>query len=135
MPIDWPRFASVIREHRRFLLTTHIRPDCDALGSCLGMAGVLERLGKQVRIVNGQATPPNLKFLDRQSRIQALAVDVQPAELLGDGFDLLMVLDTSAWGQLAEMGRVFRKTTWRSCLGIEVAPGYRGTSVQRECRH
>ena len=33
-----------------------MRPDCDALGSELGMAGILESLGKRVRIVNGQAT-------------------------------------------------------------------------------
>ncbi len=110
MPLDWPRFVQVIRDHRRFLLTTHIRPDCDALGSCLGMAGVLERLGKQVRIVNGQATPPNLKFIDRQNRIEAVGIDVQPAELLADEFDLLMVLDTSAWAQLGPMGDIVRAT-------------------------
>ncbi|MEX2138754.1 MAG: DHH family phosphoesterase [Pirellulales bacterium] len=110
MPIDWPRFVQLIREHRRFLLTTHIRPDCDALGSCLGMAGVLERLGKQVRIVNGQATPPSLRFIDRSNRIEALGVNVQPAELLADGFDLLMVLDTSAWAQLGPMGDIVRAT-------------------------
>jgi phosphoesterase RecJ-like protein len=67
-------------------------------------------LGKQVRIVNGQATPPNLKFIDPNNRIQALAVDVQVADLLADGFDLLMVLDTSAWAQLGPMGDVLRGT-------------------------
>jgi phosphoesterase RecJ-like protein len=108
MPLDWLRFVQLIREHRRFLLTTHIRPDCDALGSCLGMAGILEQLGKQVRIVNGQATPPNLRFIDPEGRIQAIAVDVQPAELLADGFDLLMVLDTSAWAQIGPMGDIVR---------------------------
>ena len=64
MPIDWPRFTEIVRSHQRFVLTSHIRPDCDALGSELGMAGVLEALGKNVRIVNGQSTPPNLLFLD-----------------------------------------------------------------------
>jgi phosphoesterase RecJ-like protein len=110
MPVDWPRFVQRIREHRRFLLTTHIRPDCDALGSCLGMAGVLAQLGKQVRIVNGQATPPNLRFIDPAKQIQAIGVDVQPAELLADGFDVLMVLDTSAWAQIGPMGDVVRAT-------------------------
>jgi phosphoesterase RecJ-like protein len=108
MPVNWPRFVQLIREHRRFLLITHIRPDCDALGSCLGMAGILEQLGKQVRIVNGQATPPNLRFIDPEGRIQAIAVDIQPAELLADGFDLLMVLDTSAWAQIGPMGDIVR---------------------------
>ena len=39
--IDWPRFAEIVRGHERFLLTSHIKPDCDALGSELGLAGVL----------------------------------------------------------------------------------------------
>ena len=59
MSINWPRFVEIIRAHQRFLLISHIRPDCDALGSELGMAGVLDALGKEALIVNGQATPPN----------------------------------------------------------------------------
>lgn len=107
MSIDWPRFVRMVGEHQRFLLTSHVRPDCDALGSELGMAGVLEALGKQVRIVNGQATPPNLAFIDPHRRIRAVA-DV-PAEELAD-IDVLLVLDTSAWAQLGPMGDVLRAT-------------------------
>ena len=50
--IDWPRFVELVRGHQRFLLTAHVRPDCDALGSELAMAGILEQLGKDVWIVN-----------------------------------------------------------------------------------
>src|SRR5215470_15951879 len=104
--IDWNRFAEMLRSHERFVLTSHIRPDCDALGSELGMAGILDALGKQVRIVNGQATPPNYRFIDPQRRIKVLGVDMQPAEL--NDITLLMVLDTSAWAQLGPMADVVR---------------------------
>ncbi len=110
MGVNWPRFIDVVRSHERFLLTTHVRPDCDALGSCLGMAGVLEKLGKSVRIVNGQATPPNLKFIDPDNRIEAVGVNVQPNELLAANFEVMMVLDTSAWAQLGPMAEVVRGT-------------------------
>jgi phosphoesterase RecJ-like protein len=108
MPIDWPSFVDIIRSHQRFLLVSHIRSDCDALGSELGMAGVLETLGKQVRIVNGQATPPNLRFLDPGQKIKAIGVDVQPAELAD--VEVVIILDTSAWAQLGEMGTFLRNT-------------------------
>jgi phosphoesterase RecJ-like protein len=108
MSINWSRFEEVIRAHERFLLVSHIRPDCDALGSELGMAGVLEALGKHVRIVNGQATPPNYLFIDPTQRIKAINVDVQPAEL--DDVQVLMVLDTSAWAQLGPMADVVKAT-------------------------
>src|SRR5262245_25425367 len=106
MGIDWNRFAEIVRSHQRYLLVSHIRPDCDALGSELGMAGVLEALGKQVRIVNGQATPPNLAFIDPTKRIGVIGQTVQPAELAD--IEVLMILDTSAWAQLGPMSDFIR---------------------------
>lgn len=115
MGIDWKRFVEVIRGGQRFLLTSHIRPDCDCLGSELGMAGVLEALGKTVRIVNGHKTPPNLAFIDPAGKIEALGVDVQ-AGALTEGFDVLMILDTSAWAQLGDMGAVVKGSTARKII-------------------
>src|SRR5262245_55277711 len=106
MSINWPRFAEIIRSHQRFLLVSHIRPDCDALGSELGMAGVLQSLGKSVRIVNGQATPPNLAFIDPQKRIGVIGQTVQPVDLAD--IEVLIILDTSAWAQLGPMSDFIR---------------------------
>jgi phosphoesterase RecJ-like protein len=108
MSINWPRFTEIIRSHQRFLLTSHVRPDCDALGSELAMAGVLESLGKSVRIVNGQETPPILQFIDPSHKIKSLEKDVTADELAD--IDVLMVLDTSAWMQLGGMADVLRST-------------------------
>ena len=108
MSIQWPRFTQLVAAHDRFLLTSHIRPDCDALGSELGMAGILESLGKSVLIVNAQSTPPNLAFIDPHRKLKALGVDIQLPEL--EGVEVLMVLDTSAWAQLGTMAEVVRST-------------------------
>ncbi|MEK6249867.1 MAG: DHHA1 domain-containing protein, partial [Planctomycetales bacterium] len=108
-PIDWARFKEIIESYQKFLLTSHIRPDCDALGSELGMALVLEALGKDVVIVNGHSTPPNLSFLDPEGRLKALGEDVQVSEL--EAIEVMMVLDTSAWAQLGPMGDVLRATS------------------------
>lgn len=108
MSVNWTRFAEVVRAHQNFLLTSHIRPDCDALGSELGMAGILESLGKRVMIVNGHPTPPNLAFIDPQRRIRVLNEGVTADEL--SDIEILLVLDTSAWAQLGPMGDVLRST-------------------------
>lgn len=108
MSIAWSEFLQLVQKHRRILLTSHIRPDCDALGSELGMAGVLESLGREVRIVNGHATPPNLAFIDPQRRIETLGEHVQVSDLAD--MDLMIILDTSAWAQLGPMGDVVRTT-------------------------
>lgn len=115
MTPDWSRFAEIVRANQRFLLTSHIRPDCDALGSELGMAGVLERLGKDVTIANGHPAPPNIAFIDPQKRLKTLGVDVQPSDLV-DGYDVLIILDTSAWAQLGPMSEVVKASTARKLL-------------------
>jgi phosphoesterase RecJ-like protein len=108
MDIRWDRFVEIVRQHQTFLLTSHMRPDCDALGSELGMAEILRAVGKDAWIINGQATPPHLAFLDPASRIRSLDMDLGPHEL--PRFDLLMVLDTAAWAQLGPMAQVLRST-------------------------
>lgn len=71
------------------------------------MAGILDALGKDVRIVNGQKTPPNLAWIDPDKRIQALGHDISLEDL--DSADAVFVLDTSAWAQLGPMGDALRR--------------------------
>jgi phosphoesterase RecJ-like protein len=106
MAVNWVDFASAIQKQQRFLLISHVRPDCDSLGSQLGMAAVLEALGKEVRIVNGDPIPPNLAFIDPQNRVEVLGQGVTLEDL--QDIDAILILDTSAWGQLGPMGDVIR---------------------------
>ena len=107
MRLDWATFLNLVRQSERFVLTSHVRPDCDALGSELGLAGILDAVGKDVRIVNAQETPTNLRWIDPENRLESLAQGVKPADL--DDRDLLVVLDTSAWAQLGAMGEVLKR--------------------------
>jgi len=106
MRLDWAHLLEILRKSERVVLTSHVRPDCDALGSELGMAGILTAIGKDVRIVNAQATPASLKWIDPQGKLESLAERVKPADLADR--DLLIVLDTSAWAQLGAMGEVLK---------------------------
>ena len=114
MNVDWPRFCEVIKEANNIVLTSHIRPDCDALGSCLGMAGILETLGKKVRIVCGQSVPPNLAFIDPDKRIMCIDEDIK-AEEFADA-DLHMILDTSAWKQIGAMSDTIKNSTYKKII-------------------
>lgn len=105
---DWTRLATVIEQNERFMLTTHIRPDCDALGSTLAMAEVLRRLGKSVEIVVGYETPPNLAWIDPDRQIKQLDKDISREEL--EGIEVIIILDTSAWAQMSHLEN-FLKTS------------------------
>jgi phosphoesterase RecJ-like protein len=106
--VPWSRFVELVGRHRRFVLTAHIRPDCDALGSELAMRAILQGLGKDVLVCNAFAVPPNLLFLDPNGVLKKLDVDVPVEEL--DKYEALLVLDTSAWAQLGAMADVLRTT-------------------------
>ncbi|MFP6676274.1 MAG: DHH family phosphoesterase [Pirellulaceae bacterium] len=114
MTVDWNAFRRFIEPCSNVALVSHVRPDCDALGSELGMAYVLRTLGKKVRIVNGQKTPTHLEFIDPRGDISAIDVDVTPDQL--SDVDLWIVLDTSAWIQLGPMAEVLRNSTAKKAI-------------------
>ena len=58
-------FVDFVDRHRKFLLTTHINPDGDGLGSECALALWLRAQGKQVRVLNDSVMPPAFAFLAR----------------------------------------------------------------------
>jgi phosphoesterase RecJ-like protein len=82
-----------VAKHERFLLTTHVNPDGDAIGSEVAFAWWLRRLGKRVRILNDSVTPLAFEWLTEHD-----AIEVYTEELAEQRFaeaDALVVLDTS----------------------------------------
>jgi phosphoesterase RecJ-like protein len=126
-PIDWNRFAELIGQNRRFLLTTHTRPDSDALGSSLAMDAVLRHLGKEVWIVNGHEVPPGLRFLDPEQRLLQLDSDVTLQRI--EPIDVVMILDTSAWAQLGHVKDLIERS---GALRIVVDHHVSGDDLQAE---
>jgi phosphoesterase RecJ-like protein len=106
MPLDWSPFVDWVRRHQRFVLTTHIRPDGDGLGSMLALADVLEAppLSKTVRMTVASALPPRYDFLDPARRIRRFE---PPGDLYRDA-DAAIVLDTGTWNQLGDFGTLLR---------------------------
>ena len=105
--IDWTPLADLIETHDRFLVTTHVRPDGDALGSEVGMAGLLRQKGKDVRVVNASPTPPRYDFLDPDgSLFEHFGTTVRTSDLADR--EVAVILDLSAWNQLGEMADFIR---------------------------
>jgi len=55
--------AALLEGASKILLTTHITPDGDGLGSALALLRFLRSKGKDARLINCSATPANLRFL------------------------------------------------------------------------
>ena len=114
MVIHWEPLREILHSNRRFVLSSHVRPDADALGSELGLAAILESMGKEVRIVNPSAIPQTLQFLDPTGRIHKIGDTIKP-EAVADT-DVHIIVDTSSWAQLQDVGHVFRRTAARKVV-------------------
>jgi phosphoesterase RecJ-like protein len=110
-PIDWHRFAEIVRSASKILLTIHHRPDGDCIGSALAMRLILLSLGREVRIIAPHRVPPTLAFLDPHHIITALEDMTEEDVRYLQTADLFFVLDTSSWAQLGDMATPFRESS------------------------
>jgi phosphoesterase RecJ-like protein len=66
----------IFREHSHFIITSHARPDGDAIGSALALAEVLHQLGCSTDIVLADSAPAIYRTLPNLDRIRfATSVD------------------------------------------------------------
>jgi phosphoesterase RecJ-like protein len=69
------RVLQEIRERRRFVVTSHARPDGDGIGSALACAQILRQLGKKSEVVMHDGVPRiyrGLPFADRVVRSESV---------------------------------------------------------------
>jgi len=77
---------NAIRKHDRFLITSHVNPEADALGSQLAMYELINRLGKEAICVNSDKIQAHYKFLPGAENIKRFAKK-------DFSFDAVIVLD------------------------------------------
>jgi phosphoesterase RecJ-like protein len=98
-PID--TVLQILREGEGLVLTTHVNPDGDGIGSEIALAEWLSGQGKEVRIINHSPTPEIYRFLDPESRIQTFNPE-RDAETIASAA-IIVVLDTNHPGRLGSM--------------------------------
>jgi phosphoesterase RecJ-like protein len=60
---------SLLRERKSFLITSHARPDGDAIGSAVGLMHLLDAMGKNVQVVFADPIPLIYSYLPGIKRI------------------------------------------------------------------
>jgi phosphoesterase RecJ-like protein len=86
-------------EHDNFLLLVHEKPDGDALGSVLGAAHLLQRLGKTFTLVNDDPIPNKFRFLPMADRFQL-------PEQVGEKFRTVISFDCGDRRRLGRSGEL-----------------------------
>lgn len=99
-------FRRLIEKHDRIVLTCHVRPDGDAVGSTLGLCHLLKSIGKDACVVVPDRIPRCLHFLPG-SKDLAVYTQYDPycTRLVGDA-DLIIMCDfntATRQGELAPL--------------------------------
>jgi len=98
--IELPAVLDELRLHESFLITSHVNPDGDAIGSTLALGYLLKDLGKSaVTMTSNDPVPKIYSWLPSADEI------VSP-EAVSGAFDLAVIVDV---GQRDRIGKVAQK--------------------------
>jgi bifunctional oligoribonuclease and PAP phosphatase NrnA len=109
--------AKRIAAARRVLITTHTKPDGDAIGSTLALARALAHKKIQSQIVLMGPIERSLLTIVGETPIQRLE-EGKKSDLRAETFDLIVVLDTGSWSQL-ELIEPILKTRFNDIIVID----------------
>ena len=135
------KFLEQLRSSRRVVVTTHEHPDPDGLCSQLALAIALERMGKEVVMINASSTPKLFSYIPEVKRIKrhttsliletrgidlAVAVDANEVKRVGSwfaGFSRYFCLDHHVKGSDAMPGIIREHYNSAAELVYEVIKG------------
>src|ERR1035438_3698145 len=119
--IDFQLLKKIISDGNSFLITTHVNPDADALGSEIALYLILKELGKESFIVNYSVTPYNLLFLDKSGAIETY--DEEKHSPVINSVDVIIALDFNRWDRTVKMKQVLTQSkALKICIDHHLDP-------------
>ena len=95
---------TAIKKNSKFLISSHINPEGDSIGSQIAMAILLKKLGKEAVILNESPTPHFLQFLPGAENIlKEISVDLH--------FQAAIILDCPDLTRIGNISRYIEKDT------------------------
>jgi phosphoesterase RecJ-like protein len=104
---DFKKAIELINKSKSWLVTSHTRPDGDAVGSMKAICEIAGQLNKNVKPI--LLSPPAQWYKNIfNSPVAVLGNDLKPAELQNGSFgqfDLVIIVDTNSYIQLPEFDK------------------------------
>lgn len=94
-----------------YVLTTHVSPDGDAIGSVLSFENYLVNKGKNVRIINHSNTPSTLSFLDHDNKIEVFPRRVDSLAPIINSTDVIILFDANEYSRTRSLEEYIRKSS------------------------
>ncbi len=107
---DLQALKQALSTPKKVVITTHPKPDADALGSSLGMAGYLKKKGHSVTVVTPTDYPGFLHWMSGNTDVLVFneGNEEKASGLVADA-ELIFCLDFSVLSRIYELGELIRK--------------------------
>jgi len=106
---SFKKVYAIINKYSNIVITTHLVPDGDAIGSVLSMYYFLKSKGKNPIVINHSPTPPNFQFLD-DSVIKVFYDNQEENEKIINECDLILLMDTNDFARTKSMEQILRNS-------------------------
>jgi len=104
-----------LKSTNRVVITTHTRPDGDAIGSQLALGLFLEAMGKDVWMINSDPVPYNMEWLPEAHRIRTYDHSLELVEAIASA-DAVLIADTNALHRLGTPGNQLKGSGGKKIL-------------------
>lgn len=110
-------FREFLTVPRKVLIVTHFKPDADALGSSLGLAGYLKKSGHTVMVMTPSDYPDFLTWMPGNSDVVIFNKDkTKDFERQINQSQLIFCLDFSSLKRINELGELVAKSSAKKVL-------------------
>ena len=98
------------------VITTHHKPDADALGSSLALYHYLVKLGKKVTVVTPTDYPVNLHWMPGNDTVINFEAEAEKAASLVEAADLIFCLDFNDLSRINDLGLLVEKSDAKTIM-------------------
>ena len=117
--------ANLINNYRNFVITSHVNPDGDSIGSEIALHTYLKNLGKNSRIINYSKTPDNYAFLDKNNIIEKF--DETEHKKVIENTEVIFILDTNEYSRTRTMEPLLKNSkAVKVCIDHHPGPNKNG---------
>jgi phosphoesterase RecJ-like protein len=109
--IDIDTLKQLLAEPAHIVITTHHKPDGDAMGSSLGLFNYLIQKGHYVRVVSPTDYPYFLQWLPNNPEVIIYTEKVEESKRLVKEADIIFCLDFNALSRINELGEEVKKSS------------------------
>jgi phosphoesterase RecJ-like protein len=117
---DLEGLKTLLASPKKVVIVTHFKPDADALGSSLGLAGYLAKKGHSIAVISPSDYPDFLTWMPGKEMVIALTKDSivpqQKAKALIEACDVLFCLDFSSLKRINEVGEMVKTSTAKKVM-------------------